>query len=334
MRLLHHFKAPTQRAGRWVIFMSRAVGIHAFRPWRRDGESRTFKMDVQEFPAAPRTLSAWGVGEAPQTLRGGGQNMLRIVIADNNRELCETLSDYVNAQPDMQVVSFAYDGEEALAVIKEHQPDVVLLDVTMPHLDGMAVLERMYELEMAEPPRVIMITALGREDIIQRMTSLGADYYLIKPFDLDLLVERIRQFAASDGVGVPHKGRGEARRNAGLEDERGVTDLLQEIGVPAHFKGYAYLRDAVLWTLQDPHPIGGSLTKRLYPWLAEKYGATPGAVEAAIRNAIVASWEHGNREHLQELTGSSSFPTNSVLIACLSDRVRLRRHRAAAPSYS
>ena len=168
--------------------------------------------------------------------------MLRILIADNNRELCETLSDYVNAQPDMQVVSFAYDGEEALAVIKEHQPDVVLLDVTMPHLDGMAVLERMYELEMAEPPRVIMITALGREDIIQHIAGLGADYYLIKPFDLDLLVERIRQFAASDGVGVPHKGRGEARRNAGLEDERGVTDLLQEIGVPAHFKGYAFPR--------------------------------------------------------------------------------------------
>ena len=264
--------------------------------------------------------------------------MIRVLIADNNIELCETLEEYLNGLPDMEVVGCAYDGEETLARIEELSPDVVLLDITMPHLDGLAVMERLRSAEWAVDgspsgarpgrPAIIVLTAFGREDVIQRFTELGAQYFIVKPFDLELLAQRIRQFgthqesaAHDDADAVPVR----VNRSA-AHVEATVTALLHHLGVPAHFKGYSYLRDAVLMVVQENRMLGGSLTKELYPRLAQKYGTTPGGVEAAIRNAIMAAWEHGNREALTQLTGGGArrerFPTNSLLIAKLADRVR------------
>ncbi len=269
--------------------------------------------------------------------------MIRVLVADNNIELVETLESYLNSLPDMEVVGRAYDGEEALAKIERLSPDVVILDITMPHLDGLAVMERLRHMDGVATsdsgrlirPAVIVLTAFGREDVIQRFTELGAQYFIVKPFDLELLAQRIREFgtaqesAAHDDETAPTVSR-TARAGdwlgQGQDAEAAITGLLHQVGVPAHFKGYIYLRDAVLMVVRENRMLGGSLTKEIYPRLADKYGTTAGGVEAAIRNAIMAAWEHGNRDLLRALTGIGTrddrLPTNSLMIAKLADRVR------------
>lgn len=254
--------------------------------------------------------------------------MIRVLIADNNIELCQTLNHFLDSQEDIEVCGIAYNGEEALKLIAETEPDVVVLDITMPHLDGMAVLERLETLGLNVAPRIIVLTALSRDDLIQRFTELGADYFIVKPFDLDLLAERIRQFSKLSSGGVKREsGAASYRQAPAIDDEISVTRLLQEMGVPAHFKGYNYLRDAIRMVLRDEQMLGGALTKKLYPQLADKYGSTPGGVEAAIRNAVLAAWESGNREFIEQMSGASvrkgRFPTNSMIIAKLADELRL-----------
>ncbi|NLA58254.1 MAG: sporulation transcription factor Spo0A [Firmicutes bacterium] len=261
--------------------------------------------------------------------------MLRILIADNNVGLCETLNAFLERQEGMQVVGIAHDGEETLQLIEEREPDVVLLDITMPHLDGLGVMERLSQLNLAKKPKIIVLTAFGREDIIRRFTDLGADYFVVKPFDLNVLADRIRQFAGevsdesilgeAEAEVTPQSSR-TALRSA-INCEAQVTELLHKIGIPAHFKGYNYLRDAVMVVMEEDGVFGGSLTKELYPRLAEKYNTTPGGVEAAIRNAVITAWEHGNRAYLEELTGRTSkgrFPTNSLIIAKLADQLKYK----------
>ena len=259
--------------------------------------------------------------------------MLKILIADNNVGLCETLNAFLGRQEGMQVVGIAHDGEETLELIEEREPDVVLLDITMPHLDGLGVMERLSRLNLVRRPKIIVLTAFGREDIIRRFTDLGADYFVVKPFDLNVLADRIRQFAGEiydnsilrePEVEVsPQTPRVTLRATVNREAQ--VTELLHKIGIPAHFKGYNYLRDAVMVVMEEDGLFGGSLTKELYPRLAEKYNTTPGGVEAAIRNAVITAWEHGNRAYLEELTGRTSkgrFPTNSLIIAKLADQLK------------
>lgn len=253
--------------------------------------------------------------------------MIRVVIVDNNVELCQTLKEYLSVQQDMQVVGIAYNGEEALKLLQTEPADVVLLDITMPHLDGLAVMERLRRLSLPKVPRIIVLTALSRDDLVQRFTELGADYFIVKPFDLDILVQRIRDFASyGDAQEVREHGFTYKAAGQPIDDRKAVTRLLQEMGVPAHFKGYTYLRDAVLTVLHDENLQGGSLTKNLYPLLAAKYNTTSSGVEAAIRNAVLAAWENGNREFIEQLASNGQrkgrFPTNSVVIAKLVDELR------------
>jgi two-component system response regulator (stage 0 sporulation protein A) len=251
--------------------------------------------------------------------------MIRVLIADNNVHLCQTIFDFLSTKDDMEVVGIAYNGETALELIREHEPDVVLLDIAMPLLDGMAVLERMNRLSLDNLPSVIVLTALSRDDLIQRFTELGADYFIIKPFDLRLLAERIHQFAMLKNARYRmDKGSGITSQ---IEEEVIVTKLLQELGVPAHFKGYYYLRDAIIMAHRDKQMLEGGLTKRLYPELAKKYETTANGVEAAIRNAVMATWENGSDEALERIAGNKfqRFPTNSSLIAKLADQLRIAK---------
>ncbi|HHW11235.1 MAG TPA: sporulation transcription factor Spo0A [Firmicutes bacterium] len=261
-------------------------------------------------------------------------NRIRILIADNNPDLCQTLLEFFEQQSDMTVVAVATDGEATMEALENIPVDVVILDVAMPRLDGMAVLERLRELELPVKPRVIVLSALGNENIMHRLTSLGADYYIVKPIDLAVLAQRIRQFGrlpddkpTASEVRPPAAAPSAAVKNTEWLDLR-ISELLHKIGVPPHMKGYLYLREAVRMVLDDDRLLAGGLTKRLYPMVAEKYQSSAGGVEAAIRNVLTAWWERGDRQ-FQDIKGNgfsgpkwNKIPTNSAMIAELADIIR------------
>ncbi|NLJ74697.1 MAG: sporulation transcription factor Spo0A [Firmicutes bacterium] len=246
---------------------------------------------------------------------------MRILIVDNNVELCEVLREFFETQEDLTVVGEAHDGERALCMIEDLEPDVVLLDITMPYLDGLGVLERLNTLNISKRPRIIVLTAFGKDDLISRMTDLGVDYFILKPFHLEVLAERVRQFSCCTDMveGMQEKANSMSRTSTELS----ITRLLHKMGVPPHYKGFAYLREAVMMCVGEGY-MGGGLTKEMYPALAQKFATTAGGVEAAIRNAVIAAWENGNTDYIRNLCGphwSDKIPTNSLIIAKMVEEV-------------
>ena len=246
---------------------------------------------------------------------------IRVMIADDNKEFCELVQEYIEEQDDMQLVSIAYNGMEVLEKIDTVSPDVLVLDIIMPHLDGLGVLEKLVERPANKRPKVIMLTAFGQESITQRVVDLGADYYILKPFNLDVLISRIRQLAGSGYL--PKRTSQVKARSLDVE----VTNIIHQIGVPAHIKGYLYLREAILMVILDVDLLG-AVTKELYPLIAEKYNTTPSRVERAIRHAIEVAWSRGNVEVVNNLFGytidvNRGKPTNSEFIAMIADKLRV-----------
>lgn len=248
-------------------------------------------------------------------------NKVSVLIADDNREFCEILQQYFNEEEDFQVTGIAYNGNEALKLIGEREPDVVVLDIIMPHLDGIGVLEQMEAMNLPRRPKVVILTTLGQETMTQRSVELGADYYILKPFDLNVLGTRIRQLAS----GAPAAAPAPAVRNRNLDVE--VTKIIHQMGVPAHIKGYQYLRDAIMMVVEEVNLLG-AVTKELYPMIATKYNTTPSRVERAIRHAIELAWERGNPEMINRFFGYTinverGKPTNSEFIAMIADKLRI-----------
>ncbi|MFZ5899602.1 MAG: sporulation transcription factor Spo0A [Bacillota bacterium] len=248
-------------------------------------------------------------------------NKTRILIADDNRDFCETLKEFLQQQDGFELVGVAFNGMEALDMIEQEKPDVVILDIIMPHLDGIGVLEKLASGLVSHRPKIIMLTAFGQENITQRAVELGADYYVLKPFDFAVLGTRIRQLA--DGVKVQPYVSAVKERNLDVA----VTNIIHEMGVPAHIKGYHYLRDAILMVINEINLLG-AVTKELYPMIAQKYHTTPSRVERAIRHAIELAWDRGNVEMMNKFFGYTinlerGKPTNSEFIAMIADKLRI-----------
>lgn len=250
----------------------------------------------------------------------------KLLIADDNKEFCDILREYFSEQEDIELVGVANNGVEALKKIKEEEPNVLVLDIIMPHLDGIGVLEKLNEVEVR--PKVIMLTAFGQESMTQKAVELGADYYILKPFDIDVLANRIRQLG-NIFVTTPQPQRTlnvqPANKVKNLEVE--VTNIIHQMGVPAHIKGYQYLRDAILLVINEVSLLG-AVTKELYPMIAERYTTTPSRVERAIRHAIELAWDRGNVEMMNKFFGYTinldrGKPTNSEFIAMVADKLRL-----------
>lgn len=247
---------------------------------------------------------------------------IRVLIADDNREFCELLSSFLVKQPDIEVVGVVHNGQEALRKLPDTNPDVILLDVIMPHLDGIGVLETLGTMDLPHRPQVVMLTAFGQEVVSRRVAELGASYFVLKPFDLEVLADRIRQVAGT--ASYAHRPYANARdRNLELE----VTHLLHQIGIPAHIKGYLYLREAITRVVERIELLG-AVTKELYPAIAAQYDTTPSRVERAIRHAIEVAWNRGNIELVNRLFGHTvnadrGKPTNSEFIAMVADRLRM-----------
>lgn len=249
--------------------------------------------------------------------------MLKVFVADDNREFSDLLVEYLEQQRDIEVVGKAYNGKEALDLIAENPPDVLLLDIIMPHLDGLGVLEKINEME--NKPKVIMLTAFGQEDITRKAVELGASYYILKPFNMDVLVERIR-LLGNGAVPAPSvSSLSRVTKKSSLEAD--VTGIIHEIGIPAHIKGYHYLREAIMMVVEDVDLLG-SVTKILYPRIAEKFDTTSSRVERAIRHAIEVAWSRNNIDTVKKFFGYTvnterGKPTNSEFIALVADRLRL-----------
>ncbi len=265
---------------------------------------------------------------------------ITILIADDNAEFARTLRNYIEKEEDMQVVEVAKDGNEAVKMIEKVQPDIALLDVIMPHLDGLGVLEKVIELNISKKPTCIMLSAVGQDKITQRALELGANYYVVKPFDISLLIKRIREIKnykvsqfrtgmsmQSREIKAPYIEIRENGRNEKDNLEALVTNVIHEVGVPAHIKGYQYLREAIMMVINDIDVIN-QITKQLYPDIAKKFNTTPSRVERAIRHAIEVAWGRGQTEVVESIFGytvsaSKGKPTNSEFIAMISDKLRL-----------
>lgn len=247
---------------------------------------------------------------------------MHILVVDNNVELCRALQDYFETQDDIDVVGVAYDGEEALEKIERLQPDVILLDITMPYLDGLGVMERLGSPKIEKKPKVVAMTAFSTDTLLTRLMSLGVDYFVVKPFRLEILAQRLREFT-QDGKGMKVL-EAASTLDVHLGIEQRVTKLLHAMGVPPHYKGFSYLKEAVLMCTDDGY-ISGALTKDIYPKLATKYHSSPSGVEAAIRNAVVAAWEHGNTDYIRELCQpycGERMPTNALIIAKIAEKTK------------
>lgn len=258
---------------------------------------------------------------------------IQVLMADDNREFTGLLSEYVAEQSDMEVIGVAYNGEEVLRFIEEGQiPDVLILDIIMPHLDGLGVLEKLREMDIKPQPKIIMLTAFGQENITQKAVQLGASYYILKPFDMEVLASRIRQLVTNTSVTTVGSMSSSIKQNIvsigkGKNLDANITSIIHEIGVPAHIKGYQYLREAITMVYNNIE-ILGAITKTLYPAIADKYKTTPSRVERAIRHAIEVAWTRGNIDSISHLFGytiniSKSKPTNSEFIAMVADKLRI-----------
>lgn len=253
---------------------------------------------------------------------------LRIALVDDNREFCSLLEEYLEAQDGMEVVGVGYNGQDALDLLASNSIDLLILDIIMPHLDGIGVLEALNKDNRIGSIKVIVLTAFGHEEITQRAAELGANYYILKPFDLEKLVERIFLLTRSNGRSINHGGditkRERVYPEKGLEVR--ITEVMHRIGVPAHIKGYLYLREAIQLVVERLDLLG-SITKELYPLVAKKYNTTSSRVERAIRHAIEVSWQRGNMSAINQIFGHSiskdSKPTNSQFIAKIADKLRL-----------
>lgn len=253
---------------------------------------------------------------------------LNVAIADDNQRILDMLETVISMDKELNLVGKAKNGEEMCQIIKDKKPDVVLLDLIMPKMDGLTVMEQVsQDKNVSKRPYFIVVTAVGQERITEDAFNKGANYYIMKPFNNEMLLNRIKSVRkmfrnyekkTEDGREGPVKG----------EDlENRVTNMLHEIGIPAHIKGYHYLRDAIIMAVRDMDVLN-AITKILYPTVAKKYQTTSSRVERAIRHAIEVAWSRGKLDTLDELFGytvstGKGKPTNSEFIALIADTIQL-----------
>ncbi len=256
------------------------------------------------------------------------EGTINILIVDDNKEFCQLLEEYLNDRDEFEVIGVAYNGTEGLKMLRNKEPAVLVLDLIMPHLDGIGVMEEMNSLGIGDEVKTIILTAFGQEEVTQRVVELGANYYIMKPFDLDKLVDRIKQMinppsSSSNGYVISKDKISNNKVNLDVK----ITEVMHQLGVPAHIKGYLYLREAIEMVINEVELLG-AVTKQLYPAVAENFHTTSSRVERAIRHAIEVAWDRGNVTALNNYFGStvsanSGKPTNSQFIAKIADKLRL-----------
>ena len=266
---------------------------------------------------------------------------VNVVIVDDNPMILNTLDEVISSEAGLSVIGRADNGKDAIDMIKDTQPDVVLLDLVMPQMDGITVVENIKKkTSMLKNPAFIILSAVGGEQMTEEAFQAGANYFLMKPFDKDILVNKIRRIGKRPVRPVPGKVLEAPLKAATPEEaamnreeymkehlETDITKMLHELGSPAHIKGYQYLRDAISMVVRDREMME-AVTKILYPEIAKKNYTSSSRVERAIRHAIEVAWGRGSLEVIDELFGytistGKGKPTNSEFIALIADKICL-----------
>lgn len=256
--------------------------------------------------------------------------MIRVVSIDDNIEVREGLKQYFKSCPDLELVGEAENGLEGFELIKATKPDVVVLDIVMPKMDGLGLLEKLARENIST--NILVYSAIGNDTVVKKTFSLGAKYYIMKPCDNRDIASRIRE--AVEVSPAPVSVITACPTTAITENnlESVITDIIHDIGVPAHIKGYSYLREAIGLCIKDDEFIN-SITKLLYPTVAKNFSTTSSRVERAIRHAIEVAWNRGREEVLTDIFGytidtNKGKPTNGEFIAMISDSIKLKMKNA------
>ena len=248
------------------------------------------------------------------------ENQTTIVIADSSEEFCTALSAALHRSGGFLVVGTAYDGEQAIRTVKERKPKILVLDLMLSKQDGLSVLKTLSSQDVR--PVVIATSGFVSDYVASAAAGLGVRYLMLKPCDITALVDRLEEVR---GEGTLRKTGGSLQKNS---IEAMVTGIIHEIGVPAHIKGYQYLREAIMIAVDDMDVIN-AITKVLYPQVAKTFQTTPSRVERAIRHAIEVAWDRGDLDTLQRFFGytvsnTKGKPTNSEFIALIADKLQLQ----------
>ncbi len=257
--------------------------------------------------------------------------MIKVVSIDDNQEVRESLKEYFKDNPAIEFAGEAENGADGYNLICEKNPDAVILDIVMPKMDGLALLEKLSEENIKT--HVLIYSSVGNDAVVQKAFLLGAEYYIMKPCDYKDIEHHIKESANVFSPSV-HNTISMRSQNSVTESnlEHVITDIIHDIGVPAHIKGYNYLRDAITLCIKDDEFIN-SITKLLYPTVAKNFSTTSSRVERAIRHAIEVAWNRGREEILTDIFGytidtNKGKPTNGEFIAMISDSIKLKMRKA------
>lgn len=268
---------------------------------------------------------------------------INVVVADDNRDNALNIKAELLRQDNIGDIKVASNGREVIELVKSMKVDVLICDLIMPHIDGLAIVEKIKEMNLEETPFIVMISSIGKDSVIQKAVSLGIDYYMLKPIDYSLLTKRISDISenitstkSSNNINQKDSLANnvvlmEARKPSFIQNDSNIqtkiTNIMHKIGVPAHIKGYIYLREAIGLVVDDVSLLG-VVTKELYPTIAKRYKTTSSRVERAMRHAIEVTCMRGDGQAMSDLFGYSlnshkTKPTNSEFIAMIADKLRL-----------
>lgn len=254
-----------------------------------------------------------------------------VAIADDNASFASAVEKRLSLSENINVVGTANNGKEMIEIIRKEKPDVLIIDVIMPTMDGLDVLRALKNFGDIYKPKIVMLSAVGGEKFTKKAVDLGADYYFVKPIDLDDFMAKIEEIFDNE-VESLNSQQFQGPFNKEFVNDKNhhliITSILHEIGVPAHIKGYTYMRDAIKMVINEPDLLG-AITKELYPNIAQKYTTTPSRVERAIRHAIEVAWTRGRVETIDQIFGytidqNKGKPTNSEFIAMVADKIRMQ----------
>ena len=257
--------------------------------------------------------------------RGGiiiSKSKIKVILIDDNVELCKTISSYLLKTGKFEILSVNNDGESGLKAIIDKTPDIVVLDILLPERDGISILEHCKHIEFETKPIFVMLTAIGQENITKKVLELGADYVILKPFNMDILAKRMVEQYESRGNTIENDYFIEPVK---VKKDDHIIDVLQKIGIPINLKGYHYLKTAIKISIDDPKLLE-SITKLLYPEIAKIMETTPSRVERDIRHSLEVAWSKGNGQYYYDLLGynskTNSKPTNGAFISSMVEKLR------------